>query len=166
MVSTVLFKACDVLKRRDGRVFRDPKPGEEPHYRTLPGGESQAYYEDKQRKDVRAGDIAVIALDSTLPSDKKEMEKDASKWVRAVKKRAELAEAITAALNDMTEVELIDTDRDIIAERIGECVAIGAYAAGNAIAGPVVFALMEAPKKPQPAAAKKNGATEEAHVDA
>lgn len=141
----MLFYVKTVLKDRDGIAVRDPKPGETPKSRTQPNGQMQLYFEESQKRDALFGHVALAALDATVPTDRKEMEADAAKWVKAVARREDVADKVRVALLGDGWAEFPDDHRDMLVERLGQCLVIGTFAGGNAVVGPVVSALLKPP---------------------
>lgn len=139
---SILFHAGKVLKDRNREVVREGKPGAKA-IRWDTNGQPTDYAEEDKRDAVH-GYVAIMALDSTLKSDQKELEGEPGKWVKAVRKREKIAEKIVAALNEGDGwVELDDDHRDVLVDRLAHC----AVHMSNANIGPVVEALLEPPQK-------------------
>jgi hypothetical protein len=145
----MLFHASAILKDREGKPYRDPKPGEEAKtHRMLPNGQMAPHYEDSQKRDMLFGHLAIQALDATIGSDSKDMQADPAKWVSKIMEREETASAIRAALDGDGWVDLKKDQRDMVAERLAQTVTM--INLGNAAIGQVVWALQHpAAKKPE-----------------
>lgn len=151
----MLFHASAVLMNRQGDAFREPKVGERP--KTDPRTGTNLGFEEIQKRDVRHGDVAVAALDSTLEGDEKHMREAPDKWVRSVMRRETIARTIAEAMSGDGWATLSDEQRDLLQDRL----AIYAVRMSVAMVGPVMSAL----DRPPAAKALANGRDRD-HADA
>lgn len=160
----MLFHASQVLTDRRGKPMREPKPGER-QKRDEKTNEPLGF-DEHQLRDVTHGDIAMLALDSTLHGDDDEMKKDPAKWVKAVMRREKISTAIAKAINEgdgwvELDVSQRDNQRDLLMDRL----ALLVTHSGLRTVGPVLEAL-ENPTKERPAKkGKSNGKAAEANGD-
>lgn len=154
----MLFNASAILENRHGKPFREPKDGEKPKLDPKTG--QPTGFDDTQMRDIRHGDIALVALDSALEGDDKLMKDDPTKWVKAVMKREDISRAIAAAMKDGDGwATLKNEQKETLLDRLALC----APRLGLAMTGPVM-AVLEAPPEAKPApdhAGKPNGTASE-----
>ncbi len=145
----MMFNAKEVLLNRQGDPFREPKAGEKPKVDQRTG--ANLGFEESQKRDVRYGDVAMGALDSTLEGDEKHLREAPDRWVRAVMRREEISRAIAAALNSGDGlVDLEKTEVDLLKDRL----AVYGLRMGIAMVGPVMTVLE---RQPAELARKANG---------
>jgi len=142
----MLFHAGAPLSNRHGEPFREPKANEKPRLDPKTGA-PQRNFDDDQLRPVRYGDVALVALDTTLDGDEKLSKEDTTKWVRMVMRREGVASKIAEAMKDGDGwVTLKDADRDLLIERLG----LSALRLGIAMVGPVM-GVLESPPEAKPA---------------
>jgi hypothetical protein len=135
----MLFNASALLVTRNGEPYREPKPGA-----------------PTEMRDLRHGDIAMLALDQALEGDDKAMKEDAAKWVKLVMRRETISAAIAEAMKDGDGwATLKDEHGELLIERL----ALLVPRAGVGMVGQVMAALDKAPeaKPTQPDKPKPNG---------
>lgn len=148
------FHAAAPLKDRNGITQKQAKPEAKPSKLATPT--SAAEYEDEDMREAVHADPCLMALDSPLGSDKKAFDGDPAKWVKAVMRREEIADAIREAVDGDGWVEMDDGDRDLLMDRLAEC----ALHMTNANLGPVLRALKRATKhKPESTAVASTKST-------
>ena len=139
----MLFHASAVLKNRQDDAFREPKAGERPKIHPTTG--ASLGFDDAQMRDVRHGDVAMGALDSTFDTDTKAMQAAPGNWVRAVMRREAISSAISKAMGeDGDEFAELEHDQvEVLRDRLAEF----SLRMGLAMVGPVLSALENPPKE-------------------
>ena len=131
----MLFHAAEILTDRRGTAFQEPKPKAKP--------QANGTFADADMREVSYGDMAMAALDASLETDKKEMEADPAKWVRAVMKRETISGKIQAGLTGDGWVDLSDEQRDLVCDRLAQITGRTTLA----MVGPVIAVLQNPPKE-------------------
>lgn len=150
----MLFHASAPLLTRHGDPFREAKVGER-QPRDPRTNEPLPFAADQMR-DLRHGDVAMLALDSALEGDDKAMKDDAAKWVKLVMKR----EAISSAISEAMKVDGWTTLKDEQAELLIDRLALLVPRAGVGMVGQVMAVLQNPPaERPAPPASKTTGRT-------
>lgn len=128
----MLFHASAPLLNRHGDPFREAKVGEKPR---------DGAFEPSQMRDLRHGDIAMLALDTQLEGDDKAIKEDPAKWVKAVMKREAISSAIAAAMKGDGWATLKDGQEELLIDRL----ALLVPRAGVGMVGQVITALQNPP---------------------
>lgn len=143
----MLFHASAPLLTRHGDPFREAKPGEKPN--------REGKFEDSQMRELRHGDVAMLALDTALEGDDKVMKDDLAKWVRAVMRREAISRAIsTAMLTGDGWTTLQPEQAELLIDRL----ALLVPRTGVGMVGQVMLVLEKPPaERPEPTTSKANG---------
>ena len=138
----MLFHASKTLKDRRGQPMREAKAGEK--RKTAEKTGLPLDWADDQLRDLTHGDVAMLALDSTLHGDEDDMRKNPAEWVKSVLLREDISRPISEALTSGDGwVEIDVAQRNLLKDRLAKLVVLH----GLRTVGPVLEALANPPKE-------------------
>jgi hypothetical protein len=131
---TIFDVTTKLYDRATGVPLKEVKVGSKPAFDPKT---NSMFYADSDMVEITHGQIAMVALDTTLESDKKDMESDPSKWVRSVMKRESISARISTAIKESKTVEFSEEEIDIIVDRLAQIT----LKLSLTMTGPVITAL-------------------------